>query len=419
MDTSHFFLQLALILVSARLAAEIATRRGAPGVIGELVAGIVLGPSVLGWVEVTEVIRLLAEIGILLLLFEVGLETDLSRLARSGGSAIVVAAGGFVLPFLLSFFLCRHVFELDMLVSLFVGGALTATSIGITVRILRDVGRQDSREGQVVLGAAVVDDIMGVLLLALLYEFSSSGDFSLSNFVKLVTFLGLFFVTAPLAAKMMLFLIGRYHRVTEIPGLVATVIVSLVLIFAWMAKVVGAPELLGGFAAGLALSRRFFMPFGIALARNDDLAEEVARDMKPIVQLFTPIFFVTVGLSLNLREVDWGSSFVWLFSLALVAAAIIGKIAGGFLLVREHWLTRSAIGMAMVPRGEVGLVFAELGRTAGVLDDEIYAAVVLVIAYTTVLSPFWIKSFYRLYGERPELAMEPRVPQSDGPAGGR
>jgi Kef-type K+ transport system membrane component KefB len=414
METSTFFLQLALILVSARVAAEIATRQGVPGVIGELVAGIILGPSLLGWVEVTEVIRLLAEIGIILLLFEVGLGTDLGRLAKSGGSSVIVAVGGFVLPFVLCFLLCHYIFQLDILRSLFVGGALTATSIGVTVRILRDVRRQDSREGQVVLGAAVIDDILGVLLLALLYEFSASGDFSLGNFVTLVLFLGLFFVTAPLAAKLMMLVIGRYHRATELPGLVATVIVSLVLLFAWMARVVGAPELLGGFAAGLALSRRFFMPFGIAVARDTDLAREVERDMKPIVQLFTPIFFVTVGLSLNLHEVDWGSSFVWFFSLSLVALAIIGKIAGGFLLVREHWLMRTSIGMAMVPRGEVGLVFAELGREAGVLDGETYAALVLVIAYTTLLSPFWIKLFYRLYGGHPELAMEePAVSERD------
>jgi Kef-type K+ transport system membrane component KefB len=413
METSHFFLQLALILVSARIAAEIASRLGAPSVIGELVAGIILGPSLLGWVELTEVIRLLAEIGIILLLFEVGLETDLARLARSGASSVIVAVGGFILPFLFSFALCRYVFELDMLVCLFVGGALTATSIGITVRILRDVGRQYSREGQVVLGAAVLDDIMGVLLLALLYEFSHSGDFSLDNFVELLLFIGLFFLMAPVAAKLMSFLISRYHSMTEIPGLVATVIVSLVLIFAWLAKAVGAPELLGGFAAGLALSRRFFLPFGVAVARNAKFADEIERDMKPIVQLFTPIFFVTVGLSLNLREVDWGSAFVWLFSLSLVVVAILGKVGGGFLLPGEHWLMKSAIGMAMVPRGEVGLVFAELGRTAGVLDGETYAAVVLVIAYTTLLSPFWIKLFYRLYGKRPELDQEKGVPDPE------
>jgi Kef-type K+ transport system membrane component KefB len=404
MEASAFFLQLAIILISARFAAEVASRFGAPSVIGELLAGVVLGPSLLGWIEVTEVIRLLAEIGIILLLFEVGLETDIRRLKRSGGESVVVALGGFIAPFVFGYLVCRYLFGQEILLSLFVGGALTATSIGVTVRILRDVGRQESREGQVVLGAAVIDDVLGVLLLALLYEFSRSGDLSLVNVGRLAAFVGLFFLLAPVAAKLMSTLIGRYHRVTEMPGLVATVIVSLVLVFAWMAHAVGAPELLGGFAAGLALSRRFFLPFGTALARDELLADEVERDMKPIVQLFTPIFFVTVGLSLDLRQVDWGSAFVWLFSISLGVVAIAGKIAGGYLLFREHWLMRSAIGMAMVPRGEVGLIFAELGRSAGVFDDATYAAMVLVIVYTTLFSPFWIKLFYRLYGHRPELA---------------
>ena len=403
MDAAQFFLQLACILIAARLAGELATRFGAPSVIGELVAGIILGPSVLGWIAPTEVIRLLAEIGIILLLFEVGLETDIGRLARSGGRSATVALGGFVVPFLLGYGASRYLFGHDLLLALFIGGTLTATSIGVTVRILRDVDRQNSREGQIVLGAAVIDDLLGVLLLAVLYEFSRTGDISVAGLGKLALFIGLFFVVAPVAAKVVSYLIGHYQQVAQIPGLVTTSIISLVLIFAWLAHAIGAPELLGGFAAGLALSRRFFLPFGAALARNPRFADEVERDMKPIVQLFTPIFFVTVGLSLDLRQVDWGSAFIWMFSLTLAFVAIAGKIAGGYLLFREHWLMRSAVGMAMVPRGEVGLIFAELGRSSGTFDDATYAAVVLVVAYTTLFSPFWIKLFYRLYGHRPEL----------------
>ena len=402
-EASEFFLQLALILVGARLFGEFMNRFGAPSVIGELMAGIVLGPSLLGWIEPNEIIQMLAEIGVILLLFEVGLETDMRRLARSGRRSVIAALGGFVIPCVLGFLICRYAFGQDTLLSLFVGGALTATSIGVTVRILRDVGRQKSHEGQVVLGAAVIDDVLGVLLLALLFEFSRTGDLSFANVGKLALFVGLFFIMAPIAAKLMSILISHYHRVTEMPGLVATVIVSLVLVFAWTAHAIGAPELLGGFAAGLALSRRFFLPFGIAVARNKQFADTVETDMRPIVQLFTPIFFVTVGLSLDLGAIDWGSAFVWLFSITVAVVAIAGKIAGGFLLYKEHWLLRSAIGMAMVPRGEVGLIFAELGRAAGVFDAEVYAAVVLVIAYTTLFSPFWIKIFYRLYGHRPEL----------------
>lgn len=404
MEAAQLFIQLAGILITARVAAELAVRLGAPSVIGELAAGIILGPSLLGWLEPTEIIRLLAEIGIILLLFEVGLETDLSRLAKSGGRSVTVAMGGFVIPFLLGFAASRYGFGHDLLLAMFIGGTLTATSIGVTVRILRDVGRQNSREGQIVLGAAVLDDVFGVLLLAVLYDFSRTGDLSALNMGKLALFIGVFFLIAPLVAKLLSYVIGHYHRLTQMPGLVATSIVSLVLLFAWLAHAVGAPELLGGFAAGLALSRRFFLPFGAALARDHRFADEIEKDMKPIVQLFTPIFFVTVGLSLDLREVEWTSAFIWVFSLSVGFVAIAGKIAGGYLLVREHWLMRSAVGMAMVPRGEVGLIFAELGRAAGILDGQTYAAVVLVIAYTTLFSPFWIKMFYRIYGHRSALS---------------
>lgn len=272
------------------------------------------------------------------------------------------------------------------------------------MRVLRDVHRQSSYEGQVVLGAAVIDDVVGVLLLALLYDFSYSGDFSPGHLLRLTLFIGLFFVLAPVAAKVMSALISRYDRSRDMPGLVATIIVSLVLFFAWLAHEIGAPELLGGFAAGLALSRRFFLPFGAMLARDERFGGEIEHDIRPIVQLFTPIFFITVGLSLDLGAVDWGSPFIWAFSLSLAALAIVGKIAGGYLLRGEHWLMKTAVGMAMVPRGEVGLIFAELGRAAGVFDQALYAGVVLVIAYTTLFSPFWIKIFYRVYGDRLELS---------------
>jgi len=397
-DAAHFFLQLAGILIGARVAAELATRLGAPSVIGELVAGVVLGPSVLGWVEVTEIIRLLAEIGIILLLFEVGLETDMDRLARSGTRSAVTAVGGFVMPFALGYAVCRCAFGFELLPALFVGGTLTATSIGVTVRILRDVGRQDSREGQIVLGAAVIDDVLGVLLLAVLYDVSRSGDASLVNLGTLTLFIGTFFLLAPVVARLISFLLGHYRRRTQMPGFVATLIVSLVMIFAWLANTFGAPQLLGGFAAGLALSRRFYVPFGIALARDPQLADEIDRDMRPIVQLFTPIFFVTVGLSLDLNAVEWSSPFIWVFSLSIGVVAIVGKVAAGHLLIREHWLMRTAVGMAMVPRAEVGLIFAELGRSTGIFDSQVYAGMVLVIAYTTLFSPFWIKVFYRLWG---------------------
>jgi Kef-type K+ transport system membrane component KefB len=392
-------LELAGILVAARFGAELADRLGAPRVIGELCAGVLLGPSVLGLIEPNDVIRLLAEIGIILLLFEVGFETDLGRLARAGGKSAGLALVGFLAPFLLGFVLCRYVFELSLLVSLFVGGTLTATSIGVTVRILDEIGQGSSQEGQIVLGAAVIDDVLGVVLLAVLYEFALTGAVGIINAGQVLAFVGGFFVLAPLIAKLLSIGIYRMHAGRNSSGVIPTALVALVLAFAALAHVFGAPELLGGFAAGIALSRRFFLPLGISMRVGAEFDHDVRAQMRPIIQLFTPVFFVMVGLSLDLSAVDWSSAFIWAFSLALVLVAIAGKLAGG-LIVNEKLHSRVAIGMAMVPRGEVGLIFAELGRTSGVFDAEVYAGIILVIAYTTLLSPFWIRLYYRRYAAR-------------------
>ncbi len=399
METHDFFLYLLIILLTARIFAELAVRMQAPSVIGELLAGVVLGPSLLGWIEPLETIKLMAEIGIILLLFEVGLGTDIKRLVRTGAKSIVVALLGFVLPLALGFALGYWVFKLPLLVSLFIGGTLTATSIGITVRVLSDLKRQHAPEGQIVLGAAVLDDVMGVVLLALLYEFSLGGGVSLISAGKVLVFVGAFFILAPIAAKMISLIIKRFDEVSEIPGLLPTTIVSLVLFFAWLANALGAPELLGGFAAGLALSRRFFLPLGIALHADEQFAGRIEEQMRPIVHLFTPIFFVFVGLSLSLREIDWGSPFIWWFSLSLLAAAVIGKLVGAF-IIKEPWPARWAIGLAMTPRGEVGLIFAELGRVSGIFSNEVHAGMVIVIALTTLLPPFIMKWFYGRYAGR-------------------
>lgn len=401
METHTFFLYLLIILLAARILAELAVRLRAPSVIGELLAGVVLGPSLFGWLEPTQAIRLLAEIGIILLLFEVGLETDLKRLARSGVKSMLVATLGFILPMILGFFLSYWGFKLSLLESLFVGGTLTATSIGITVRVLSDLKRQQAREGQIVLGAAVLDDVLGVVLLALLFEFSSRGGISLVNAGKVLIFVAAFFLLAPLAAKLMSLVVRRMDAVSGIPGLIPTTIVSLVLLFAWLAYIVGVPELLGGFAAGLALSRRFFLPFGVAVHSDPEFAMRIEKQMQPIIQLFTPIFFVYVGLSLNLREIDWSSPFIWVFSVSLFVAALLGKLLGAF-FIKESWPTRWMVGLAMMPRGEVGLIFAELGRVGGIFNNEIYAGLVMVIAFTTLLPPFVMKWYFERYGQ-PQL----------------
>ncbi len=395
MQPHDFFLILLLILVGARLFSELFRKFGLPPVLGELCAGIIMGPSLLGWVEPTATIKLLAEIGIILLLFDVGLETDLHRLKQSGKNAAVVAVGGFLLPFILGSWVSYSLFSLPLIVSLFIGGTITATSIGITIRVLSDLKKRSSTEGEIVLGAAVLDDIFGVLLLTILYEFSQSGGVDLANTGKVFLFILLFFATAPVAAKLLALLIQKYDSGTQRQGLIATAIFSLVLFFAWLAHRVGAPEIIGGFAAGLALSRRFLLPFGIALRENQAFAAKIENQIRPIVYLFTPIFFVTVGLSMNLRDIAWGESHVWLFGGAVLAVSVIGKMAVPLMLKGIPPTKRVVVGLSMIPRGEVGLIFAEIGKTAKLFDNETYAALILVIVMTTLIPPFLIKLAYR------------------------
>ncbi len=397
-DTSTILLQIGMILIVARLFGEVAAYFQAPAVIGELVAGIILGPSLLGFVEVGGVIRIFAEVGIILLLFQIGLETDIGDLIKAGKKSIIVAVGGFVLPFTLCFALSHYWFELEVLVSLFVAGTMTATSIGITMRSLSDLGRHNSVEGQIVLGAAVLDDILGVLLLAFLFDFSLNNQIDFASASRILLFMMVFFLVAPALAKSVSYIVRRFESFSKIPGIVPTTIVSLVLFLAWLSHAIGVPELLGGFATGLALSRRFFIPFGVALRADPDFSTHVHNQMKPIIQLFTPIFFVTVGLSLDLSHIDWSSHFFWYFSISLAVLAILSKM-GGALLIREKFARKVVIGMAMVPRGEVGLIFAELGRSSGLFNNEIYATVVMVIAYTTIFTPYWLRLFYRRFGK--------------------
>lgn len=392
MESENFILQLVLILISARVVGEIAAYFNIPSVIGELLAGIIIGPSLLGIVDPSPSISLLAEIGIILLLFEVGLETDVHRLLSAGLKASIVACAGVILPFALGFMLSYWTFNFSLLASLFIGCTLTATSIGITLRVLRDLKRQNSREAQIIIGAAVIDDVIGIILLTLLYEFSSSGEVNLFNAGKVMILITFFLILAPLAAKIVAQVIRKWDERCEIPGLLPTTIISIILLFAWIAHALGAPELLGGFTAGLALSKEF--PFREWLGETENFTSRVEKQMKPLVHLFSPIFFVSVGLSLNFKSVDWGSSFFWLLTGSLLLVGILGKLIAAYFLKGESPLVKLIIGLAMVPRGEVGLIFANVGAEAGIFEQQTYAAIVLVIALTTLIPPFFLRWVY-------------------------
>jgi len=397
MIINDFFLELVIVLFAARFLGEIAARFRVPSVIGELLAGVIIGPSLLGIIEPDAIIKVLAEIGVTLLLFEVGLETSLVKLAKTGMRAFVVAVGGVVIPFLLGFLISYGFFQLSFLISLFIGSTLTATSIGITMRVLTDLKRQKGRETQIVLGAAVLDDVIGIILLSIVFQLSIGAGLELFEVGKVALFIVLFLLLAPIAAKLVSSTIKHYERKTEIPGLLPTTIVSLILFFAWLAHKVGAPELLGGFAAGLALSPQFALPIGEFFHLHEEFSKKVETQMKPIIHLFSPIFFVTVGLSLDLSAITWNSPFIWILSISLLIVAIAGKLSSGFLLFKEHPWMKWAVGLAMIPRGEVGLIFADVGLANNILDQELYASLIIVIAITTLFTPFAMRYFYHRY----------------------
>ncbi|MDR3623645.1 MAG: cation:proton antiporter [Chlamydiales bacterium] len=392
---SEFFIQIVLILLSARLLGELAACISIPAVIGELCAGVLLGPSLLGWVHSTETIHSLAEIGVVLLLFEIGLETNIANLMKVKTKAIFSACMGVIVPFVLGFVLPYYVFHQDLLLSLFIGGTLTATSIGVTLRVMSELKKQQSYESQIVLGAAIIDDVIGIVILSILYEFSTTRVIDIFNIGKVLLFVVVFLLISPILVKSIASLIKYYNTKSAIPGLLPTMIVSLLLFFAWLAREFGAPELIGGFAAGLALSKSFSMPFFKFLKTDKRFSTRIEHTLKPIVHLFVPIFFVNIGLTLDLKEISWGTSFIWIFSSAIFLAAILGKLSAGFILLKDSKWVKWAVGLAMIPRGEVGLVFADVGKSNGVFGQEIYASITLVIAMTTLFGPLALRWFYK------------------------
>lgn len=395
MDVHNFFLILFLILVSARILGEVFARMGIPSVLGELSAGILLGVSGLGLIEVNDVLKVLAEIGILLLLFEIGLETDIQRLKDAGSKSVIVALFGAAFPFTVSALLAYYLFDLTLVVSLFIGGTLTATSIGITMRVLRDLQKEHSHVAQIVIGAAVIDDILGVIILVFIYDYATTQELSITNTLSTTIFILLFLLIAPIFANFVSRYMKRFDDCKKVPGFIPTIIISLISLFAYFSHLFGAPEILGSFAAGIALSRRFILPFGMGLRQDEEFLEKVKRSISPIAQMFTPIFFVMVGLSMNLRVIDFSSTKFWSMALIFLLIAILGKYIGALVLRNVSAIKKALIGISMIPRGEVGLIFAEVGRVNGILDNEIYAVLIFVIIVTTVVPPFLLKWLFK------------------------
>ena len=392
MDLHYLFLSLAIIIFVGRVLGDLFNKFGIPSVLGEILAGIILGTSVLGIIQINDAIKVLAEIGIILLLFKVGLEADVHQLKKVGFSAFVVATVGATLPMVFGSLIGYYLFNLPLATSLFIGGTLTATSIGITVKVLTDLGKMNQRFAQIVLAAAVLDDIFGVIVLAVLYEFAKKGTVDLAGIFTMVFYIATFFILAPIIAKILAKLINIFAIKLKSEEFIPVAVMSLIFFFAFLSHEVGSPEILGAFTVGLALSRRFVIPFAMFLKieEKEKMAQKVEHSIDPLVAILTPIFFVSIGLSLNLKAIDFTSLEFWKLSIVLLVVAILGKVLSGF-FVKGSRKERLLIGFSMLPRGEVGLIFAELGKQSKLFDDLLYAVIIYVVAFTTLIAPIILK----------------------------
>lgn len=391
MDVGQFLLALIAIFAAAKIFGELAERIGQPAVLGELIGGVVIGVSGLHLVDPHDAtIHLLSELGVILLLFLIGLETDLKKLISVGGSAAAVAAVGVMLPFA-GGYAFGHLLGLAPMVSIFLGAALTATSVGITARVLSDLGHLKDDESQIVLGAAVVDDIVGLILLTLVGTLAGGEALTAMGVGKVILVAFGFVVLAIVIGSWLApMLIRAIDRIEMQKGLFfAAIIFAFGL--AYLAKQVGSAIIIGSFAAGLVLART-------------DKGKEIEHEVHDLAQFFVPIFFVAVGAAVDLRSLNpfvAESRYFLLVGLGLTAIGILGKVAAGYAVTKKG-MRRFVIGMGMVPRGEVGLIFAQIGLAAGLITAGMYSAVALMVMLTTLVTPPMLRKL-----------LEPRPPVDD------
>jgi Kef-type K+ transport system membrane component KefB len=380
LHASQLFGMLVVMLGVAKLGGAAAQRLGQPAVLGELVGGVLVGRSGLALVEPGyETINNLSELGVFILLLAIGLETDFRKLARVGATSSVVALVGVVLPFAMGFAGCR-LMGLSNLVAIMAGAALTATSVGITARVLSDLGRLRDMEGQVILGAAVLDDIIGLVILTVVSGLSRGENVTPARVaIDAAVALG-FLAVAIVGGSVLVPRVARRGIRIDVPG--TPTILALILAFgmAWLADRVGSAMILGAFATGMILAS---VPRAI----------DIERGITSLGHFFVPIFFVSVGASMDLSSLDpidpQGRSAV-LLGAVLIVAGVVGKFLAG---QAPFWFKgdRTVIGVGMIPRGEVGLIFAQVGLNSGVFNQGQFSATTLMVIVTTFMAPPLLK----------------------------
>jgi Kef-type K+ transport system membrane component KefB len=399
LESGTLLVALAALVVAAKVGGIIAERLRQPPVLGELLVGIVLGNLLLPFLggEATAIgsdptLQFLAELGVLVLLFDVGLESDIGAMRRVGSSAALVAIIGALVPAGLGWAAAAWLLPASPLVHAFVGATLSATSVGITARVLRDLGKMSSPEGRIIIGAALIDDVLGLITLAVASAAvtaaeTGGGAISALGVVGIVAraavFLGVTIAAAHYLSAHVVRFVGRIAP----PGTMLVVGLALCFTLAWLAERIGLAAIVGAFAAGLLLD-----PHGRGVRSREDEAS-LAELLNPIGSLFVPLFFILMGLQVKIGTVAGGSMLA--FALAISACAVAGKLAAGIGVVRRG-VDRLSVGIGMVPRGEVGLIFAGLGATLvldgqPLLSEGIFSAIVIMVLITTLIAPIGLR----------------------------
>ena len=412
---SGVLLTLVIIYIASKVGSEIAKQLDLPPVLGELVAGVIVGVSALHLVifpegglsssdsllmtllqslnhlspealtavfeSQSEAISILAELGVIILLFEIGLESDLKQLKEVGVQAIVVACVGVALPFAAGTIGLMTIFHVAAIPAIFAGAALTATSIGITSKVLSELGQLKSKEGQIIVGAAVIDDVLGIIVLAVVASLAKTGEIDVMNVVYLIVSATAFLVGSILLGswfnKAFLTIVDKLKTRGNV------IIPALIFAFfmAFLGNAIHLEAILGAFAAGLVLD-------------ETDARNELDELIKPIADILVPIFFVTVGARADLTVLNPTlpeNRAGLLIAVFLMIVAVIGKLVTGWVVFGQPGINRLAIGVGMIPRGEVGLVFAGIGAASGVLDKPLQVSIIIMVILTTFLAPPFLR----------------------------
>jgi Kef-type K+ transport system membrane component KefB len=397
---SIFLFEIVTILIAAKIGGEIFERLNQPAVLGELIFGVALGNlNLLGLnfmqaFKTDEALILAAEIGVILLLFEVGLESNIDELMAVGGSAMLVACLGVVAPVILGYGVSMwYLPEEAWYVHTFVGATLAATSVGITARVLKDMRKMDTKEARIILGAAVVDDVLGLIILAVVSGLITSiaqggaAEISLMPVLLIIGKAAAFLAISVMLGRALAGKIIHWGSQAKVHGIPVVLTISYCFLMAGIAESIGLAAIVGAFAAGLVLDQTHYVGY------HELKGKKIEELLAPVSAIYVPVFFVLMGLRVDLSA--FGSFSVLQFAGALSLAAITGKQICS-LGILEKGLNRLAVGIGMIPRGEVGLIFAGIGASLmvngePVFSSETFSAMIVMVMVTTLATPPLLK----------------------------